>query len=155
MSGPLKHSPADVVDEMIIGLGAGTDPDTTAADKDWPVFAYGAPDAANDGGDDTISVTNTTGFLVGDTMNDGRAVEHHGVQLAVRAGDPARAWEKANVLYVLLTEGVYDRAVRVDGSAYVVRSISPTSNLIDAGTSPASNRRLITYNALVTVRQTS
>lgn len=151
MSGLLAHSPADVVRQVLIDLGLGSDPDADPP-ADWPVFAAGEPASP----DEVVTVYNTSGRDGGRTAPDGERQEHHGLQVRVRSRSPARGAAKANALAVGLDQQVWNRAVAVDAARYVVRAVTRTGGLLDLGEDdPNSKRFLITFNALVALRQLS
>jgi hypothetical protein len=151
VSGLLAHSPADVVRQVLIDLGLGSDPDADPAQA-WPVFAAGEPASP----DEVVTVYNTSGVTSGRTAPDGERQEHHGLQVRVRSRGPDRGAVKANALAVGLDQQVHNKTVTLGTARYVVRAVTRTGGLLDLGEDdPNSKRYLITFNAIVALRQLS
>ncbi len=121
MSLPLLHSPCDVVQQLLIDLSAGTDPDADPL-GDWPVYSDEEPDG--DGiPDEVVTVYDTDGIDDGHGHVDGYAYTHHGLLVRVRAADFDRGKAKAYEVRRLLNESVVDADVTVEDSLYVVHAV--------------------------------
>lgn len=149
MSGLLQHSPADVIRYLIIQLGSGSNPDASLA---WPVYAAKEPNLP----DNCITVFDTEGRDDGRTSPDGERQEFHGVQVKIRATTHALGWDKARDIAVSLDEEVLNETVAIGSSRYVVTAVTRTSGVLVVGSdTPSSNRRIFTFNAVVSVEQSS
>jgi hypothetical protein len=143
MSGPLNHSPADVIAALLIDLGIGGD---AGADPlpEWPVYVGSEPSSP----DSTITVYDTAGRAFGRSMATGDLSEHHGFQVRVRARTHAGGWLKARAVAVALDRGVLHRTVTVGGRAYFVNVVNRESGPLALGKEvPATKRSLFTVNA--------
>lgn len=147
MSGSLTHPVCEIVQYALIGQGLGTTP---PASSGWPVYSHEEPDAP----DSCITVYNTQGRLDGHFMADGSAGEHHGVMIRVRAALPETAGAKARAIAVALDTDVYNDAVSIDSSVYVVHAITRTGDVMPANI-PGEDRKAFTINAVVDLRQTT
>src|SRR5687768_852739 len=83
-----SHSPAEVVAQMLIDLGEGSDP---ASDGAWPC-GYSSEPA--DLPDNRITVYDTTGADFGGSMIDGELWGTFGIQVRVRAATHGVGWTK-------------------------------------------------------------
>ena len=90
MSEILNHPPCDIVRQLAIDLGLGTDPDDELA---WPIYAPALPDEAGD--DHAMQFKDTQGYQLGRYGVTGEQVEVYGVQLMVRSAYPAEGYVKA------------------------------------------------------------
>lgn len=143
MAGPLSHSPAAIVRKMLVDLGLGN----AHTSLTWPVFVSAEPDMP----DNAITVYDTAGRDHGRVMQ-GERQGMRGVQVRVRATHPAIGYAKADAVAMAL-DGVYQRAVSVDGAAYQVHAITRTGDISALGKeAPDSRRSLFTLNALINVR---
>ena len=151
MSGALTHSPADILQALLVALGLGSQPPgPTDPAVTWPVFVASEPAAP----DEAITTYDTEGRDFGFTMTDGERQEHHGVQVRVRASTHAVGWKKARAIAVALDESVYQETVVIEGVSYFVHDVIRTSNVIPLGKEePTSKRTLFTINAVVTLHQ--
>ena len=149
MSGPLTHSPADVIQQLLIDLELGT---AVADEGAWPVYASRLPDTP----DPAIAAIDTVGKKQGRTMIDGEVQENPGVQILIRAASSTTGWTKARAIAVALDEEVNLDYVTIDGSVYLVYNVSRTSGPMALGKDvPNSKRNLFSVNATVTLRQTT
>ena len=148
MSGSLAHSAVQVLRELLIKLGGGTDPD----DEDsWPIYATREPETP----DSLITITGTTGYLKGRRMYDGYTFEHPGAQIRIRAYGHDTAFTKANALAVLIDAACLE-TVTIGSSTYTVYNVKRTGPIIDLGKEvPQSKRNIFTINVVVNLRQTS
>lgn len=144
MPGTLLHSPADIVRRVLIAASLGTDPPNTS----WPIYAGSEPDSP----DSVITIYDTTGVDSGRTAPDRERQEHHGIQVRIRAPNHRDGYVKSRAIAVGL-DTIYQSSVTIDGTTYLVHSITRTSDVIPLGKeAPSSKRRLFTINALVMVR---
>lgn len=140
MSLPLLHSPAKVVAQLLTALNIGV-----------PVFATNEPTAP----DACVTVYNTTPVADGRTMVDGEQQVHWGIQLRVRAADPATAFANAAALRDKLDTGVPYATVVIAPATYLVPCFAKTT-LLDLGKAvPTSKRSVCTINCLVPLRRTA
>lgn len=137
MPGALNHSPADVVQALLIALGLGTTPPTPpAAAGSWPVYVDGEPNSP----DDVIVVTDTLGAQFGRQMH-GTRDEHHGVQVLVRSTTHAVGYTKARAIAVALDTEARKESVTVGNSRYCVPEVTRTSDVLRLGKGPPTDRR--------------
>ena len=154
MPGRLRHSPADVLRQLMIDLDLGTDPDD---EEDWPIFCSLTPDAP----DALISTWNTTPVQHGRAMVGGEVQKIHGAMIWLRAKDDPTVQDKANAVLIALTQQVsFDEVIcpavgDIPASTYVVKNVNLASGPIAVGKEPTSSRDVVTINVLVSVRQLS
>ncbi len=148
MSGPLNHSQSQIIRQLLIDLGGGTDPDD---DDDWPIYANQIVDSP----DSVITIKNTTPRNDGRLMVSGEAQVHEGIQITVRAADHGVCHDKTNDIAIIMSETVLNNTVVIGvGSAYTVYAASLTSGPIDLGKNvDISKRNLFTLNYTVSLRQ--
>lgn len=152
MSSALLRTPAEVIQQLLIDLGAGSDPDTEPL-ADWPVYADEEPDG--DGTPDEVLTVYDSGTDVDDGHGhaDGFAYTHYGVQVRVRARDHTTGSVKALEVRRLLNESVVRATVTVEGTAYTVPCVkaSPVRRM---GREQAKTRRhLWTVNGIAVVER--
>lgn len=142
----LPHSPADVLRQLLVDLGLGSEP---AALSLWPVYATSEPSSP----DNCLTTYDTTGLTDARLMVTGEAPVHHGFQVRVRSADHQSGWAKANAVRTALAESVYQHTVHVGASAYLVHAVARIGDVLTLGSeSPTSKRRLFTLNAVVTLQ---
>lgn len=149
MPGLLLHSPAQVLQYLLVSLNLGTLP---TAKTEWPVYA---PEFGRNSPDSAIAVKDTAGRTHGRTMPDGRRQGQDGVQIMVRAKDHNTGYPKAIAVAIALNQSVYDAAVTIGGSTYRVHSVYCGDVLGLGKEDPQSERNLFTVNALLDVRMLS
>lgn len=153
MSGPLDHSAADIVRNLIIDLGHGTAP---SAGNDWHVYVGVMPDTP----DEAIVVIDTAGEIQGKLHPIGQVVDREGVQILVRALDhydgANKADDVAKGLDAVTQRGVTVGDVAGTGDAtYTVHAITRRSGPIALGKeTPDSKRSLWSINFVAALRQT-
>lgn len=152
MSGPLNHSAAQIVANLLIDAMIGS---TKSAEEDWPVHYDGRPDTP----DDIIQVVENQGITQGRIHNTGHMVERYGIQVLVRGMDRHLAYRKAAEIVKFFDEEVRRDTVEVDGlggddepSEYMVHAINRTSAVIKAGMD--GRRQLFSINALGSITMT-
>jgi hypothetical protein len=138
MSQILNHSPCDILRQLAIDLGLGTDPDD---ELDWPIYAPALPDAA--GADHAMQFKDSQGYQIGRYGVTGEQVEVYGVQLMVRSAYPAEGYIKARRIQeafaavdktdvTLLAETLVDNDW-VPETIYRVHAIQRASQVLKAG----------------------
>lgn len=147
-SGTLEHSPADILGQLLVLMGVGTEP---TDDLSWPVYVANEPDLP----DNCITVYDTAGRDDGRMQVSGERAEHHGVQVRIRSTTHPIGYLKAREVAVALDEDVYQEGVTFDsGESYTVHSVSRTGDVLPLGKeSPTSERRLFTVNAVICLKQ--
>ena len=126
----LVHSIADIIRQLVVDLGAGTDPEDGTP---WPSYATTEPDGS-EVPDEVITSRKTTAVVGPRAMQDGTYSQAEGFQVRVRAGTPAAAEVKAREIMNLFDQ-LYNVDVVVTDPApeetYVIQSIGRTSDPID------------------------
>lgn len=159
MPGLLFHSPARIVQQLLIDLGHATDPDDATGDDqsygDWPVFRGNPPDRP----DNIIVVTDTVGPNFGDTQVDGEFQERGGFQLMVRSQAYEEGFRKLHAVAVHLSR-LSCRHVTIELTdelfvtgpppgithtelTYFVQSFKQTTNVLRLGTDTPQGKRLL------------
>lgn len=143
----LTHSPAEIVQALLVSMGLGTEPDDG---DDWPVGVASEPGTP----DNAITIYDTTGTGGGRSMIDGELFGHCGVQIRVRAATHSLGWPKADAIQTALAESVYQERVTIDGSVYAIHCFAGIGDVIVLGKAEqGSKRSLFTINALVSLKQ--
>lgn len=142
----MNHSPAEIVQQMLVDLAQGTLP---SANGSWPVFC---PNEGNKP-DNAITVRDTAGRSDGRLMVTGRVPVHHGFQVRIRASSHNVGWAKADAIRVALSESVEQTTVTISGSSYVVQGCVAIGPIIPLGMDKTrTTLELFTLNALLVVR---
>ena len=148
MSGSLSHSPADIIQQLLIDLSLATDPVDSGS---WPVFSANEPDSP----DSLIVIYDTAGLTFGRIQRSGETCEHKGIQISVRGTDSEAAFNKIEAIATALDETVNKNYPTIGSSSYIVYSVNRQSGPIAAGREPGTNRMLFTLNATVVLNQLS
>jgi hypothetical protein len=148
MTTALTHSPAKVLQQLLVNLGAGTLP---SANGSWPISSEQELDKP----DGSIVVIDTVGFSDGRNSVTAEHDYHHGFQLRLRHASKNSAFTKINSIAVVMDETVLDNTVVVDENTYRVHAITKRGDIISLGREPESDRSIFTLNATITLRQTS
>ena len=150
----LKHGVAEIVQQALINIGAGSDPDLDPL-AGWPVYHDGSPDSP----DEMVTVRETAGVGAGRAMVSGVPAEHHGVQVRVRGRTYSSAKARANLIRTLLNETAYQTHVALGANQYLVHCFSAVSGVLPIGEDskgePGSARSVFTINALCPIRKLS
>lgn len=147
MSALLDHSPSDIVRNVLIDLGLGSDP---AANQVWPIFASGEPDKP----DSCITVYDTAGIDLGRIQFDGEREESYGIQVRVRSAAHTAGHKKTNEIAIALDKDLLDMNISLGASDYNVWCANRSSTVLVLGReSPNTNRRLFTVNVIVVIDQ--
>lgn len=154
MANELLHSPADVVRQLVLDLGLGTDPDDEPG-EDWPVFAHSLPDLP----DAAMAVTDTAGRDHGSSQLTGELFTAYGWQLRVRGVTHAGgAWQKADECRRSLSERCTQRVVTLanltgtDTTDYTVHCLHGFGQVLTgAEPSSAGRRTVFSLNGLISL----
>lgn len=139
------HSPAEVIRQLLVDQGLGTNPGGI-----WPVFDSALPDLP----DNCIAVKDRPGTEDGRSMITGELFVHYGFMVFIRSKDHPLGWVKASALRTALAEGTYQEPVTVDDTHYLVHCISRIGAVLPLGyETPTSRRNLFTINAAVSLKQ--
>lgn len=153
------HSPAQIIQQVLIDLAVGTDPEPWEDEEAavalgdaaaWPVFSVSEPSRP----DNVITVYDTSPQFDGSAMVTGETWFHYGFQVRIRAALHQSGFAKMNAIHKALDEDVYNRVVTLpdDDTQYLIQSISGTMPLVIGKETPASKRDLFTINGLATIR---
>lgn len=152
MSGQLDHSPAQIIQRLLVAEAVATLPTNNGS---WPVYAYNEPESGNGVPENIIVVYDTSAQLDGSNMIDGQHTQHPGVQIRIRSTSEPVGHSKASQLLTVLS-GVNREAIAISPNVYMVHAFALTSGIIDNGRDkPNSSRRSYTFNGTVSVTQTS
>ena len=144
MSGKLNHTPARILQQLLIDKYVVTDPDNDLA---WPCFHSQMPDDP----DDAVAVYNTEGRVQGRTHYDKITTVKYGIQVAVRTNNHEAGYLKMEYIKHELEE-VERRSVTIDDSTYKVQAVHLTSPILDLGKEQESSRHRYTLNAIASIR---
>lgn len=148
MAEMLDHGPEDVVAQLLIDRGFGTDPLESRA---WPVKVN---DESSDV-DESINVFGYEGRIDGRSMATGIVHSHPAIQIKVKGRNQLVARAKMKAIVNDLDANVYHATVTMEGgTVYCLQSLSKTSTFNWNGSeTQVSQRDVYTVNYLVTVRQ--
>jgi hypothetical protein len=147
MSGPMNHSPADVLRNVLVGLSVGTLPN---ANSTWPISV----DNELDTPDNTITVYDVGGRDAGRDMPTGHRTEYPGIQVRVRAKDFTTGYVKAQAIGIVLDQTINSTSITIEGSSYTITCFHRSSNVISLGKDqPTTRRNLFTINGTMTIRK--
>lgn len=149
MSGNLNHSPATIIQQLIVDKTLARLP---SGSGDWPIYSSFMPDGEG-APSDAIATFDTTGRNQGRTQIDGEVQENHGVQIMVRADKFNVGYAKSRTIATTLDEDVLRQTVSIDGTDYLVQCVNRVGDVIPLGKEDGTNRRLFTINVLVVVTQ--
>jgi hypothetical protein len=145
MSGPLYHSPAKIVLELLVQAGEVSVPSGTG----WPGFVNTNP-AANV---QCLSFVDTPGFIRGKTHVDSESQQKYGLQILARSPDPTLPFRKLNELLGIL-DAISNTIVDVDDYRYNVAAITPSSPVLRIGREqPEDVLTVCSLNLIVSIRQ--
>ncbi len=139
----MNHSPAEIVRQLLIDEGVGSDGGT------WPVYSTNEPATP----DNCITVYDTAGTSSGRAMIDGELLGYFGFQVRIRAKTHTIGWLKAYAVQFALV-GVYQKTVHIGSDTYFVHCIARIKDIMVLGKEPTGKRSLFTVNALVPINQT-
>jgi len=144
----LEHSPARVLQQLLLDLGLGGDPEDDPVPA-WPVFVSREPSSP----DECLTVYDTEERRHGRTMADGAKVVHYGVQVRVRSRTYEAGRAKADAVQATLEKGVYQTNVSIEGHAYTVGNVSGAALRTLGKDVPGSKRDLFVVNGLVALAE--
>ena len=151
MTSQLAHTPADVIAQLLVDGGQGSDPLVLPL-GDWPIYVESEPDSP----DSVLTVYTTTGIDDGRTMPDGELQQHYGFQVRIRSRTAKEGYTKAAAIRAFLSEVVKDNRVSLDLSDYLVLCVSKIGQIMRLGKdTPTTKRSLYTLNATLPLRQLS
>lgn len=137
-----QPSPAELVTRYLIEEANVVS--FVADERDWPAFVDHLPEKPNQ----AVSVRNTSGILEGRNQQTGETFEKPGVQVRVRANDPAAAYHKIKELMTNI-DAVRRATLTMEDGDYILIAVNRTSSPLSIGPD-AQNRWGYTINALVT-----
>lgn len=151
MSGTLSHTPSQIIRQLIIDLGLGSD-----GGASWPVYAVQMPNTP----DNCVGVIDRAGVGRGRFQVGGEVQEVYGVQIIVRAGDGQTAHVKADAIKSGLTQDVHLDGVTVTdeegyGTAtqgYIVYNVSHRSGPFVIPESD-TDRKIASLNMLASIQE--
>lgn len=148
MPGSLDHSPADIMRYLLIDLELGTLPTDS---EDWPISVTQEVEDP----DNAITLFDTSGTRQGRVFG-GEIQEHEGFQVRIRATSHPIGQTKANAIKEALDKSILNVQVAIEGTTYIVHSVSRRSGIFYLGQDVTSSKRVIfTINAVVALRQTN
>lgn len=148
MSGALNHTPAEIVHQWALDESLVLAPDS---EGDWIGVINNTPaDFTN-----IVSISDTAGITQGKTHPDGQTQEAHGIQFWIRGKTQPLAWAKGNAILTAVDAALRE-TVSIDGSTYLIQSMTPTSTLIPVGKEqPEDFMFIYSLNVTVPIRLTS
>src|SRR5688500_13768799 len=158
----LTDSQADVVRQLLLDRGHGSDPEDEP-EEDWPVFGKNSADGEFVP-DDSMTVFNSAGVSAGRSQPTGELIGHLGFTVRFVAVDWRTGWAKANAVRADFATGgdggVRNATVVIENGVlpartYAVASVSRLSEVVDNGKEPTSKRNVFTLTGLLAVRQVS
>ncbi len=147
MSGSLAHSPADIIRNLLVGLGQGTTPSASGA---WPVYAAREPSSP----DSVITVFDTAWVPEGRFHMGGQKQVHYGIQVRVRDANPVDGFTKIQAIAISVDETAYQNTVSIGAATYLVNAVSTTGGVLALGKDSSTKRNIFTFDAVVDLRQT-
>ena len=156
MSSSLAHSPAEIVQQLLLDRGLATDPELDGA---WPAFVSKLPSRP----DEALACVDVSGSMHGRLQYNGKVPCHYGVQLILRSRDASAGYVKLNNIAVSLTQQLVRQTVAVYTTDYLVQSVIQASEVLALGReSPFSGNegetsdcQLNSLSILISVKQTS
>ena len=143
MSGSLGHTPAEIIQQLLVDLSLGT------IGGAWAIYENDLPDSP----DNAILVSDTVGTKRGRTHFDGETQLQYGITITVRATTQTIGNAKANAIATAFDSSVNRNTVVVDGMSYLVSAITLVNAAISLGLDVSnSRRRLFSVNALTSLR---
>lgn len=151
----LVHSPAEVIQRLLIVDTVGAEPGSTTQWTAWSTNEHDTPD-------DGITVYDTVGSDDGRVMYLGQPQSHWGIMIRIRSQSHAVGFVKANEVREYLTGSVRNRLVTIPtsgdrtGASYLVHAVTKIGQVMYLGSDvPNSRRKLFTINATVALRRTA
>ena len=154
MTNALNHSPAVIIQQLLIGMGFGISPPEESAwdGSDWLIFATNEPDAP----DNVITVYDIAGTDHGRIMYSGELQQHYGFQVRIRSRTHNVGWLKADTIRRGMAEDVLRAYVAVGSDTYFLQCVANISQVLTLGKDkPMGKRSLFTVNAVSAIRKVS
>jgi len=149
MSLALQHSPADILQQVLIDEGFGTSPSAGAT---WPIFATNEPSSP----DDAITVFDTAGTDSGRSMIDGELFGRDGFQVRVRSREHKAGYQKASDIQQHLAEGLYQETKTIESKTYLIHACVRLGGVLPIGKDvPTAKRSVFTINGQAVISRTS
>lgn len=136
MSGSLDHKPSQIVRQLLIDLGEGTNP---ADNSDWPIYATTRVDSP----DGIIAVRGSSSEKQGRDMNDGEVKERYLVQIVVRGANDTSMYAKASSILLALDKSVRLKNVVLGSTTYLVYAASRKSGPLALGREDETRGRVL------------
>jgi hypothetical protein len=150
MTVALLHSPAEIIQQALVGSGLAVQPPSTGLTGLWPAWVSVMPDVP----DNVLVVYDTAGKDMGRTSPDQRRSEYHGVSIHVRSMTLSLGWQKARSICDFF-DTLYSLPIVFMDASYLIRNVIRTTGALSLGfDAPQSKRRLFTVNALVWLQDT-
>ena len=144
----LTYSPAAVIAYYLINTLSNVEEPN--ASPTWPLYISSLPDGSNIE-NNAGCVYDTTGLLDGRIMRTGEVIEHHGIQIKIRAIAYQTGWQKIRETVAYLQK-LLNEALSMGGSHFVILNMSRVSPIACIGTDE-KRRFLFTVNFLATIRE--
>lgn len=145
MTVALTHTPAHILQVLLIELGVGTNPSLNGL---WPIYIGNEPDEP----DDVITIYNTSGLAGYRSAIDNIRQEYPGIQVRVRGSTNKEVGTRAHLIAATIDQQILRESVTIDGVSYCIHSVMRTGTVMDIGKETGvAKRSLFTINALITV----
>lgn len=148
----LLHSPAHIIQQMLVDMGLGEDPETGDL-TNCPVYVSQEPSVP----DCVITVYDTDTPTQGRDQISGGMFKRRGIKIRVRDANHTNAYVKARRVSVFLERNteVTDRLVTLDDNSYLVHSVSRSGSPVALGKETTTSKRdIFTIDATTTIRRT-
>lgn len=149
----IDKMPSEILTEVLLqtaptsGLFVRPSPTWKASDG-WPLF-YGFMPATPD---DCACVYGTQGIQHGKVMRTGEVIEHHGVEIIVRANN-YNNMRSSTITIVNTLDPLFNRDVAYQGSTYRLFAATRTSSIRDLPEELEKQRRRCTVNYLLALKK--
>lgn len=151
MSSSLAHSPAEIVRQLIIDAGLGSDIGSNLLPLGpWPVYDASEPNEP----DNCITVYDTLGHDDARLLLGGELQQHYGLQIRIRALSHPVGWVKGTAIRTFFSEIVKTSNVTLESVSYLVWAITRIGQLSALGYDTSiSKRRIFTLNCTTAIDQ--
>lgn len=146
MTGKLSHRPSQMIQQLLINNGFGTDPSTNSS---WPVFYAREPDR-NDNQITVLDRAGITGPRLG--LPSIRHV-HRGLQILIRGLPEQTAYDKNEQVTEYLDQTLYDEILTIDSSSYRIYTVTRVGDTQPLGVEPELSKRFIFSTNLLVALQ--
>tara|TARA_R110000824_G_scaffold5196_7_gene24127 strand:+ start:873 stop:1334 length:462 start_codon:yes stop_codon:yes gene_type:complete len=150
----LKHTPSEIVAQLLIDLDLSSDPEETGTGtvSDFPIFIAFFPDTPNN----SLCISDTDGVLLSRDMVEGETVDRYGLQIRsrVKTTEYTSGYNKLAEMRQVFSEDVLDNQVELESTQYIIHNLRVTGTILVSGKeSPQSKRNLFSLNLLATIHQ--